>query len=495
MTTKEMKTQYIWNPQTGITDIETSWEELAASEVASLGKIWADEQERLKGSKQLNEFTQRLSREWAIETGVIENLYQIDRGVTQTLIERGFHSEFLTHGTTDKPVGYVISLLRDQQDALEGVFDFITRRRALSISYIKELHAALVRSQNTTDAVDTMGRLVDVPLVKGDWKKQPNYPTRDGVVYQYCPPEQVASEMERLVELHLAHMEKEVAPEVEAAWLHHRFAQIHPFQDGNGRVARALASLVLIRAGLFPLVVTRDEKTQYLDALEAADNGNLKLLVGLFAALQRSQFRKATALSENIISESADVKSVLKGLLKVAEKSRTEREKEQRRVFDLAGALEADSISYFEGLLPDLKEVLQQSSSNGHAFVSSSNDDTAFYYKGQIIENARSYLNYFADTVTYKSWVALNMVWLRKSRLVLTFHGIGQPFTGSLVCAPFMEFRDSQDEEPAHTSLAPVAEEPFVFFYNETEAKVLDRFKNWRDKVVTVALKELSKNL
>ena len=43
-------------------------------------------------------------------------------------------------------------------------------------------------------------------------------------------------------------------PEVEAAWLHHRFGQIHPFQDGNGRVARALATMIFLRAGFVPLV-------------------------------------------------------------------------------------------------------------------------------------------------------------------------------------------------------------------------------------------------
>jgi len=495
MTTNGTRTQYIWNPETGITDIEVPWSDLAATEVASIAKIWAEEQERLKGSKQLKEFTQRLSREWAIETGIIENLYQIDRGVTQTLIERGFHAEFLAHGTTDKPVSYVINLLRDQQDALEGVFDFITNRRALSVSYIKELHAALVRSQHTTEAVDPNGRLMEVTLIKGDWKKQPNYPTRDGVVYHYCPPEQVASEMERLVEMHAEHMDQGVAPEVEAAWLHHRFAQIHPFQDGNGRVARALASLVLIRAGLFPLVVTRDDKTKYLDALEAADKEELKPLVNLFAGLQRAQFRKATALSESIIAEGADVKSVMQNLLKVAEKSRAEREREHRKVFQHAKALESDTARYFEELVPDLKEVLGLAHPNGNAFVMRSTDETAYYYKGQIIENARKYLDYFADTNSYKAWVSLNMVWHRKGRLVFAFHGIGQPFTGSLVCAPFLEFRDSQDDEQAHTALAPVADEPFVFFYSEDDARVVDRFKPWREKVMTVALKELSKNL
>jgi Fic family protein len=47
----------------------------------------------------------------------------------------------------------------------------------------------------------------------------------------------VAAEMDKLVELHREHRAAGVAPEVESAWLHHRFTQIHPFQDGNGRVA------------------------------------------------------------------------------------------------------------------------------------------------------------------------------------------------------------------------------------------------------------------
>lgn len=90
----------------------------------------------------------------------------------------------------------------------------------------------------------------------------------DGIVHEYCPPEQVVSEMERLVEMHNQHLEI-VAPEVEAAWLHHRFTQTHPFQDGNGRVARTLASLIFIRQGLFPIVITRSDRQEYINASEA----------------------------------------------------------------------------------------------------------------------------------------------------------------------------------------------------------------------------------
>lgn len=154
----------------------------------------------------------------------------------------------------------------------------------------------MTQSQSTTEAVSPTGEVVQVPLIQGDWKKEPNYPYRDGIQFRYCPPEQTASEMERLVEMHQRHSEIGVPPEVEAAWLHHRFTQIHPFQDGNGRVARALSSLVLIRAGMFPLIVPRDEKTIYLQALERADDGNLSSLVTLMSRRQEVAFQKASDL-------------------------------------------------------------------------------------------------------------------------------------------------------------------------------------------------------
>jgi len=485
---------HIWNPQTGITDIEVPWQQLAASEIDSIRIIWADHKERLKGSSQLSQFTERLSREWAIETGIIENLYQIERGVTQTLIERGFQAEFLTQGSTNKPTSYVINLLRDQQDALNGVFDFIKQNRQLSTSYIKELHAALVRSQDFTDGQDTFGKMIEIPLLKGDWKIQPNFPTRDGILIAYCPPEQVASEMDRLVEMHNRHIAEGVAPEVEAAWLHHRFSQIHPFQDGNGRVCRAIASMVLVRAGLFPLVVTRDEKTKYLDALEAADNGNLAPLVELFALLQRAQFRKATALAENLLTPTIDVASIMNDLMKAADRSREEREQELKRVFRHAEALESDTESYLGTLVPNLQQIMLRASTKGAAFVKSSTPANSHFYWGQIIENARS-LEYFVDNSSYRSWVTLNLIWTRQARLVFAFHGIGRPFSGSLICAPFLEFRDQSEDEQTHSTVMPVTDEGFVFFYNEELEAIKQRFHSWREKVVAIALKQLGESL
>jgi Fic family protein len=267
----------------------------ALKSVADLHANWQEQLLQFQDSDRLLKFLEQLKREWSIETGIIENLYDIERGVTQTLIEHGFQVSYLPHGAANKDPEYVIALLEDQRNALEGLFAFVKQERHLTTGYIKEVHAAMTRSQETTTAIDPQGNVVEVPLLRGDWKRHPNYPRRNGTVYRYCPPEHVAAEMERLVEMHQRHTEEGIAPEVEAAWIHHRFSQIHPFQDGNGRVARLLATLVLIRAGLFPMVVPRDEKDVYIQTLELADGGDIRPLILLTARRQAAIYDKAVA--------------------------------------------------------------------------------------------------------------------------------------------------------------------------------------------------------
>ena len=489
------KIESIWIPETGITDLTIPIDDLSSSELPYIRKVWADQQSRLEGSSQLNEFIEELTREWAIETGVIENLYELDRGVTQTLIERGFHADLISHGSTDRPREYVLQLLKDHKAALEGVFAFVRGERQISTSYIKELHAELLRGQATTEAIDLEGRHVEISLIKGDWKSTENRPQRDGITFAYCPPEQVASEMDRLVEMHAAHIRDKIPAEIQAAWLHHRFTQIHPFQDGNGRVARTLASLVFYKAGLFPLVVTRDDKPAYLAALEEADSGSLKPFVDLFAKLQRIQFKKATAISEQVLSETTGIGELLSGLFDVADRSAKDREKALQDVFTRANDLEKDLQDWFNENIPDIKNALLRLDNDATVKTLASNTETDHYFKGQIIRNARDHLNYFADTSDYRSWVSLNMKWTRMAKLVFTIHGIGRPFSGSLICAPFFEFRDRNEDEEVISTFVPLTDEGFVFFHDETKEKVLTRFTPWRDRVIKVALKELIESL
>ena len=105
-------------------------------------------------------------------------------------------------------------------------------------------------------------------MLQGEFKKQENNPKRDdGVIFIYCPPEQVDTEIEKLIAIYKDLEIKQLNPIIKAAWFHHAFTTIHPFQDGNGRMARLLASLVLIKDGLFPLTVRRQDRKEYIDRL------------------------------------------------------------------------------------------------------------------------------------------------------------------------------------------------------------------------------------
>jgi Fic family protein len=70
---------------------------------------------------------------------------------------------------------------------------------------------------------------------------------------------------------------------ISAAHLHHKLAWIHPFTDGNGRLARLLTNLRLMRAGFPPVVLKKSERRAYYSALEKADAGDLVSLTMFIA--------------------------------------------------------------------------------------------------------------------------------------------------------------------------------------------------------------------
>jgi hypothetical protein len=72
-----------------------------------------------------------------------------------------------------------------------------------------------------------------------------------------------------------------------AAWPHHGFVQFHPFANGNGHVTRALVAWHLVQHDYLPIVVTRDDRNNYIDTLEAADSGDLDPVVIFAAHLHR----------------------------------------------------------------------------------------------------------------------------------------------------------------------------------------------------------------
>jgi hypothetical protein len=81
-------------------------------------------------------------------------------------------------------------------------------------------------------------------------------------------------------------------PILRAAVIHAWISQIHPFADGNGRLARLLANLALAQHGFPPLLLrSTSDRGQYLDALNQADDGDILPLFELFYSVVRREVR------------------------------------------------------------------------------------------------------------------------------------------------------------------------------------------------------------
>ncbi len=75
---------------------------------------------------------------------------------------------------------------------------------------------------------------------------------------------------------------KEVAVPIRATVLHAWLTHIHPYSDGNGRTARAVSNLELIRGGYPPIIVRKKERERYLQALADSDaGGDIRLFMEL----------------------------------------------------------------------------------------------------------------------------------------------------------------------------------------------------------------------
>ena len=105
---------------------------------------------------------------------------------------------------------------------------------------------------------------------------------------QHVPPskEAVRECMPVLFEL----LETEQDPAVRAVLGHVVLVYIHPYMDGNGRIARFLMNLMLAAAGHIWTVIPVDQRTQYMNALEQASSaGDIRLLTALIARLANEQ--------------------------------------------------------------------------------------------------------------------------------------------------------------------------------------------------------------
>jgi hypothetical protein len=98
--------------------------------------------------------------------------------------------------------------------------------------------------------------------------------------FKYLPPELIASEIDKLLDWYIDHCRQpDFHPLLLAAYFHYKLVLIHPFADGNGRLARILTSLILLKKKMPPPIVEIEDRVFYIDALQRADAGDMEVWV------------------------------------------------------------------------------------------------------------------------------------------------------------------------------------------------------------------------
>lgn len=206
----------------------------------------------------------------AIETGAIEKLYEVDRGITITAAVQSAQLEAALANHDERAK----SLIAAQMGAYDFVLDLVTGTRPIAQAWIRELHQQLCSAQKTYKAITPTGEWAERPLIAGSYKSEPNHVrTSAGTIHHYAPVHETESEMARLLDELRSDVFAGAHPVDQISFSHYALVAIHPFTDGNGRVARAFSSIFCYKRYSVPLLITADQRTQYFSALSEADSG------------------------------------------------------------------------------------------------------------------------------------------------------------------------------------------------------------------------------
>ena len=149
----------------------------------------------------------------------------------------------------------------------------LLKETPLTQHFIRTLHKTLLREDYTVYRTLPGGVQTSYVIHAGQYKTRPNSViTRYGDQFEYATPEETPALMSDLVDWYNdAERSGKFTPIELAAIFHYRYIRIHPFEDGNGRIARLMFNYILTRHD-YPMIVVRSrKKKEYLEALHRTD--------------------------------------------------------------------------------------------------------------------------------------------------------------------------------------------------------------------------------
>jgi Fic family protein len=148
--------------------------------------------------------------------------------------------------------------------AIDLVYDMIRKKSDLTENDLFNLHKSIQTE-----------RIFDVYKPVGAWKVEPNSTVivlgDTQTIFEYALPKDVPELMQSWLALFQKTCKENTANKEAAlaayVHLHVSFVRIHPFWDGNGRMARLIANVPVIMAGYPPIIIPRERRQEYIESL------------------------------------------------------------------------------------------------------------------------------------------------------------------------------------------------------------------------------------
>ena len=212
-----------------------------------------------------NRLNQKFMLEFDYNSNHIEG-NTLTYGQTEMLLLFGKSVDDANMKDLEEMKAHNVGLKMMQVEALE-------KDKPLTGTFIRQLHQTLLREDYTVYRQLPDGTNTSYVVHAGQYKTRPNsVKTITGEVFEYASPEETPALMTDLVEWYNeAEPESKLLPIEIAALFHYRYIRIHPFEDGNGRIARLLMNYILLRHNYPMIVIKSKDKPNYLTALHKCD--------------------------------------------------------------------------------------------------------------------------------------------------------------------------------------------------------------------------------
>ncbi len=150
---------------------------------------------------------------------------------------------------------------------------------------------------------------MDVYAPVGKWKVESNFTQlineENKIIYkEYPKPNEIPNLMNKWFDLFNLISQEE--PLIQYAKLHVTFGAIHPFADGNGRIARLIANVPILQNGLVPITISNNNRREYIQLVQNIKiDEDLNVIKGLneFVSFVKNEWLISQELFQQAISK------------------------------------------------------------------------------------------------------------------------------------------------------------------------------------------------